>query len=181
MRRSLVLGFTVLICVSQIALAADKKRIDPGPIPTPVVMAKKVFIANAGGDDPGLIEPLFNEGADRSYSLFYTAMKNTGRYELVGSPAEADLLFEIRFMVNPGPPDHVFQGTGGGGSYDPQFRLEIREPKTNALLWAFTEHMEWAILQGNRNRNFDQAAGRIASDVLALAARAASATTQAKP
>jgi len=48
-------------------------------------------------------------------------------------------------------------------------------------MWAFTEHMEWAILQGNRNRNFDQAAGRIASDVLALAARAASSTAQAKP
>jgi hypothetical protein len=37
--------------------------------------------------------------------------------------------------------------------HDPQSRLEIRDPKTNALLWGFTEHMEWAILQGNRNRN----------------------------
>ena len=180
MRRPLVLGFTLLICAFQIALAADKKRVDPGPVPTPIVMAKKVFIANAGGDDPGLIEPFFNEGADRSYSLFYSAMKGAGRYELVGSPAEADLLLEIRFTVHPGAPDHILQGTGGA-SYDPQFRLEIRDPKTNALMWAFTEHMEWAILQGNRNRNFDQAAGRIASDVLALAARAASSTAQAKP
>jgi DNA helicase HerA-like ATPase len=30
--------------------------------------------------------------------------------------------------------------------YDPQFRLAIRDPKTNALLWAFTERVQWAIL-----------------------------------
>jgi hypothetical protein len=42
--------------------------------------------------------------------------------------------------------------------------------------------MEWAILQGNRNRNFDQASARIVSDVLALGTRAvAAATTPAKP
>jgi hypothetical protein len=43
--------------------------------------------------------------------------------------------------------------------------LEIRDPKTNALLWAFTEHVHWAILQGNRDKNFDQALTRIVSDV----------------
>jgi len=180
MSRQLMIGAAVLISVIQVAVAADKKAVEPGPIPTPIVTAKRVFIANAGGDDPGTIEPFFVGGADRSYNLFYAAMKIAGRYELVGSPAEADLLFEIRFIVNPGPPDHVLQGTGGG-IYDPQFRLEIRDPKSNALLWAFTEHMEWAILQGNRNRNFDQASARIVSDVMALATRAASMTPQSKP
>ena len=179
MARPLILGFTLLICALQIAFAADKKVVPQGPIPTPIVMAKKVFIANAGGDDPGLMEPLFNQGVDRAYNLFYDAMKNAGRYELAGSPTDADLLFEIRFTVQPGPPDKAFQLSGA--AYDPQFRVEIRDPKANALLWAFTEHMEWAILQGNRNKNFDQAAGRIAADVLALAERAAGATSQAKP
>ncbi len=47
----------------------------------------------------------------------------------------------------------------------PNFRLEIRDPKTNALLWGFTEHVQWAILQGNRNKNFDQASARIVADV----------------
>jgi hypothetical protein len=42
--------------------------------------------------------------------------------------------------------------------------------------------MEWAILQGNRNRNFDQASARIVTDVLALGTRAfAAAITPAKP
>jgi len=96
-------------------------------------------------------------------------MKSAGRYELVGSPAEADLLFEVRVAVK------------GGPQFDPQFRLAIRDPKTNALLWGFTEHMEWAVLQGNRNKNFDQASARIVTDVLALATRAAGPTMSAKP
>ena len=159
-------------------IAAQTKQVPPAPIPTQISTAKKVFIANGGGDDPGIYEPLFNRDVDRSYNQFYAAMKSAGRYELVGSPAEADLLFEIRFLVQPSETrgDHL------GSSYDPQFRLEIRDPKTYALLWAFTEHMEWAILQGNRNKNFDQASARIVSDVLALGTRAlAASTTLAKP
>lgn len=76
----------------------------------------------------------------------------------------------------------VFKGDSIGSTLDPQFRLEIRDPKTSALLWAFTEHVQWAILQGNRNRNFDQASARIVTDVLALGTRAlAAVTTPAKP
>jgi hypothetical protein len=161
-------------------IAAQTKQNPPAPIPTQISAAKKVFIANGGGDEPGIDEPIFG-GVDRSYNQFYAAMKSAGRYELVGSPAEADLLFEIRFAVKTST-TKVFKGDTIGSSLDPQFRLEIRDPKTNALLWAFTEHMEWAILQGNRNRNFDQASARIVTDVLALGTRAlAAATTPAKP
>jgi len=168
---SLLSGFTV----------AQTKQLPPAPIPTQISTAKKVFIANGGGDGAGIDEPIFSGGVDRCYNQFYAAMKSAGRYELVGSPVEADLLFEIRFLVQPSE-TKVFKGDTFGPTYDPQFRLEIRDPKTNALLWGFTEHMEWAILPGNRNRNFDQASGRIVTDVLALGTRAvAAATTPAKP
>lgn len=103
-------------------------------------------------------------------------MKSAGRYELVGSPAKSDLLFEIRFTVSTST-TKVFKRDSIGSTLDPQFRLEIRDPKTSALLWAFTEHVQWAILQGNRNRNFDQASARIVSDVLALGTRAVAAAT----
>jgi hypothetical protein len=160
--------------------AAQTKQIPPAPIPTQISAAKRVFIANGGGDEPGIDEPIFG-GVDRSYNQFYAATKSAGRYELVGSPAEADLLLEIRFAVKTNT-TKVFKGDTIGSTLDPQFRLEIRDPKTNALLWAFTEHMEWAILQGNRNRNFDQASARIVTDVLALGTRAlAAAITPAKP
>ncbi|HKV81311.1 MAG TPA: hypothetical protein VJP02_24400 [Candidatus Sulfotelmatobacter sp.] len=160
---------------------AQTKQIPPAPIPTQISTAKRVFIANGGGDDPGIDDPLFSGGIDRSYNQFYAAMKSAGRYELVGSPAEADLLFEIRFAVETST-TKVFKGDTIGPSLDPQFRMEIRDPKTNTLLWAFTEHVQWAILQGNRNRNFDQASARIVADVLALGTRAlAATTTPAKP
>jgi len=164
----------------QVLEAADTKPVEPAPIPPQIATAKRVFIANAGGDEPGIYEPLFSGGVDRSYNQFYAAMKSAGRYELVGSPAEADLLFEIRFAVQPSETT-VYKGATMGATYDPQFRLEIRDPKTNALLWGFTEHMEWAILQGNRNRNFDQAAARIVTDLLALGTRATGAAAAAKP
>ena len=160
---------------------AHTKPVEPAPIPSQIATAKKVFIANSGGDDPGIYEPLFNRDVDRSYNLFYAAMKSAGRYELVGSPAEADLLFEIRFAVSVSVADVYYGGGGGGSRCDPQFRLEIRDPKTNVLLWGFTEHMEWAVLQGNRNKNFDQASARIVTDVLALGTRAVAATTPTKP
>ena len=161
---------------------AQAKQIDAAPIPTQIIAAKRVFIANGGGDDPGMPDPLFSGGADRAYNQFYEVLKTAGRYDLVGSPAEADLLFEIHFMVVPDRRPTGFWGSNGSGdTYDALFRLEIRDPKTNALLWAFNEHMEWALLKANRNRNFDQASARIAADVLALSPRAAGADAQAKP
>lgn len=81
---------------------AQTKQAEAAPIPTQISTAQRVFIANGGGDEPGIYEPLFSGGADRIYTQFYAAMKSAGRYELVGSPADADLLFEIRFTVIPG-------------------------------------------------------------------------------
>ena len=150
-------------------LAAEQpKQVPPAPIPAQILAAKKVFVANAGGDESLGDDGQFSGGVRRSYNQFYSALKALGRFELVSAPADAELLFEIQFTVPPlaGP---VARGeTFGGRKYDPQFRLVIRDPKTNALLWAFTEHAEWAILQGNRDRNFDFALARILTDVQSL-------------
>lgn len=150
-------------------LAAEQpKQVPPAPIPAQILAAKKVFVANAGGDEPLGDDGQFSGGARRPYNQFYAALKTLGRFELVSAPAHADLLFEIRFTVPPLAGPVVRGDTLGGRKYDPQFRLDIRDPKTNALLWAFTEHAEWAILQGNRDKNFDFALARIVTDVQAL-------------
>ena len=101
-------------------------------------------MANAGGEEPGKDNPQFEGDVDRSYRQFYGALKTWGRYELVGAPADADLRFEIQFIVL-SVAGEAASGIGGR-PYDPQFRLIIREPKASALLWAFTEHVPWAIL-----------------------------------
>jgi hypothetical protein len=164
------------------AAAQRKQQVEPAPIPAQISTAKRVFIANAGGDDPGVLEKLFSGGPDRAYNQFYAAMKSAGSYELVGSPAEADLLFEIRFtVIADRRPTGLWGSSGTGDANDAVFRLEIRDPKTTALLWAYNEHMEWAILGSNRDKNFDQALARLVTDVAGLTARAAAATAQAKP
>jgi hypothetical protein len=162
-------------------LNAAEPRVAPAPIPTQIATAKKVFIANRGGDDRSFEDPIFQGGPDRSYNQFYAAMKKTGNYELVGSPAEADLILEIQFLVPAATPAASRGTTLEAVPFDPQFRLMIRDPKTNAVLWGFTEHVEWAILQGNRDKNFDQAEDRIITDVQALTTRAAAVAGSVKP
>jgi hypothetical protein len=172
--KAVVLCSALMICLWQlpVAEAGEPKPVAAGPIPTQIASAKKVFIANAGENQPVPFDDaaLFSGGSERAYNEFYAGVRALGRYDLVGAPADADLLFEIELTSprNPNEPE-LF----GNVPYDAQFRLVIRDPKTNALLWAVNEHVQWAILQGNRDKNFEQAMDRVVNDVQGLAARAA--------
>jgi hypothetical protein len=169
------IGLSVPLLQSAGLTAADTTPTPAAPIPTQILTAKKVFIANAGGDQPFYEEPLFSGGPDRAYNQFYAAMKTWGRYELVGAPGDADLLIEILFTV-PRIEQKVVRGQAAlvPIPYDPQFRVVVRDPKTSALLWAFTEHAEWAILQRNRDKNFDRALAKVVSDMQGWSASAGS-------
>ena len=157
--KAVIVAVSLFISLLQLsAWAVDQpKPAPPGPIPAQILTAKKVFVANAGGDEPGWISAQFSGGARRSYDQFYAAMKTWGHYDLVGAPADGDLLFEIEFRIR-----------RLASSPDPQLRLVIRDPKTNALLWAFTEHVQSALMQENRDKNFDQAMTRIVRDIQTL-------------
>ena len=153
-------------------LTAQQAKMAAAPIPAQISAAKRVFVANAGGDSPSTEDPLFAGGPDRAYNQFYAAMKTWGKYELVNSPADADLLFDIRFML-PSMAQPVFKGDSmGAGAFDPQLRLEIRDPRSTAILWGFTEHLQWAILKANRDKNFDLAMARLVDDTQKLSAQA---------
>ena len=167
-----IVSVTFVILVLQVsALAGEQsKPASAAPVPQQILVAKKVFIANAGGDERWYEDPIFNGGTARAYDEFYAAVKNAGRYEIVGSPSDAELIFEIGLTAP------MVSGVGARTDslevkpYDPQFRLAIRDPKTNVLLWAFTEHVQWAILQGNRDKNFDRTMAKIMSDLQSLSA-----------
>lgn len=154
--RSLV--FCLVFLTLQLAtLTAQSKPAETpsGPVPAQILSAKRVFIANAGGDEMTPDDPIFSGGPDRAYNQFYAAVKNWGRLEIVGSPAEADLVLEIRQETQA----VLLSGKAGGftgGSYVPLFQLKIIDPKTNVLLWAFHLHGEFGVGQGNSDRNFDQ-------------------------
>jgi hypothetical protein len=153
-------------------LKAQQSKMAAVPIPAQISAAKKVFVANAGGDSLYTEDPLFAGGPDRAYNQFYAAMKIWGKYELVSSPADADLLFDIRFTVPPIAQPVVKGDSIGAAAFDPQLRLEIRDPKSTAILWGFTEHLQWAILKGNRDKNFDLAMARIVAETQKLSAQA---------
>jgi hypothetical protein len=162
-------ALAITLIAVQGAAGKDTKEAAPGPTPTQITLAKSVFIANAGGEE-NPSDNQFKGGPDRAYNQFYEEMKTWGRYELVSAPADADLLIELRFTqtrVASDPQEALKLDV----VYDPQFRLVVRDPRTQAVLWGFTEHLQWAILQGNRDKNFDQGMARVVADIKGLAAR----------
>jgi hypothetical protein len=151
-------ALTLALLPGSFVQAQTTKETAPAPLPAQIISAKKVFIANAGHES-NLGAYSYSGGIDRTFNQFYSAMKSWGRFEFVTSPADCDLVFEIRFT------NAVVGGSSVSPMIAPQFRLKILDPKMHIVLWAFTEHVEWARMQGNRDKNFDQSLGRIVADV----------------
>jgi hypothetical protein len=164
--RIAVLCLTLATLQLPLSMAQSKPTVAPAaPIPPQILAAKKVFIANAGGDEMTGNDQRFSGGPDRAYNEFYAAMKSWGRFEISNTPADSDLLLEIRQSVSAVTP------TGGGtSSFIPQFQLSIRDPKTNTMLWGFNVHSRFGIGQADSDRNFSSAVGRLATDLRILVA-----------
>jgi hypothetical protein len=136
----------------------------PAPLPTQILTAKKVFIANGGS---AFDKELWSGEPSRHYDEFYGAMKAWGHYGLVGTPAEADLVLQISIAssardMNPG--------------FDPwlQVRLALLDPKTNTLLWELDEfipekrgHGMW-MDNAKLDKEFDDGINRIVAGLKAL-------------
>lgn len=87
------LGFLVFLLAPVALFGSDSKKVFEAPVPAQILSARKIFVAN-GGDD-------FNFaalGTNRSYNQFYAAMKDRGHFELVSSPADADLVCEVSLL-----------------------------------------------------------------------------------
>lgn len=133
----------------------------PAPIPPQITAARKIFISNAGGENAETVihGVALNGGPDRAYNQFYVAVNTPGHYEIVSSPADADLVFEIGWSFTAVDlkewqefnPVAVLPPVLG------QLRLLLIDPKTHITLWTITEYIRGAALLGNRDKNFDQA------------------------
>jgi hypothetical protein len=156
------------------ALPAQQPK-DAAPILAQITAAKKVFISNAGQDDLGG----FGAEPDRTYNQFYSAVKSWGQYQLVTTPGDADLVFEISFGVQ-AVGANVVKGDTVGTGYAPSFRLLIVDPKAHFTLWAFTQHINWAKLSSNRDKDFDQGMADLMSGLKKLTGEPASVQAAAK-
>jgi hypothetical protein len=86
-------------------------------------------------------------------------MKDWGRYELVSSPADADLVLEVSWVLT---------DTGLKLPVLGQLRLVVIDPRTHVTLWNLTEYVRGAMLLGNRDKNFDQAMNTLVARMKSL-------------
>jgi hypothetical protein len=126
-----------------------------------------------GGECQNFKTPGFNFGAGQplrhgqisatvptAYDGLYSALKDWGRFEMVLTPGEADLIFQIHVVCPSIQEGH------------PVLELQILDPKTRIALWGFTETADPAELQRNRDGNFERALTRLTQDVKGLFSRA---------
>jgi hypothetical protein len=130
------------------------------PIPPLILSATRVFIANAESE-PVLGVP------NLTYNEFYAAMRSWGKYQLVGTPADADLILEVRFGPTGGVP---MIAAFTGGVLFPAIRVTILDPKTHVLLWGFTEYIQTASRNSTARKNFDKAVSAVIDNLKQLTA-----------
>jgi len=148
-------------------LAADKDPTPvPAPVPTQVLTARKVFISNAGADGNAFAILQRAGDAEEPYNQFYAAVKSSGKFEIVGTPSDADLVLEIRFSAQ-------LSSTGKVDTYQPLVTLTILDSKTHFILWTITEPVESAILAKTWGKNFDHGIASLVRDLTSLAAQPA--------
>jgi hypothetical protein len=152
-RRCLILAL-VLVFASTLT-AQQPPEVPVAPVPAQILEGKKAFISN--GESTG------HTGIpDLTYNEFYAAMKEWGRYELVPTPSEADVVLEVRFTA------------AGRSETHEDVRLVILDPKTHVTLWSFFEEVHPATRTATERKNFDEAVSTLVADLKKLVAPVAS-------
>lgn len=161
------------LLLSGATLLAQVRNAPPAPVPPAIVHARTVFLSNESADS-GLIPDIYGGTADRGFNEFYAALAANRRFEIVSSPAQADLVLSLRLVApidvaaareEPRPP--------GFPQPLPLFRLKIYDRASHYVLWTLTEPIQKALFQRNNDKNFDQAVMALAADLQRLAGPAA--------
>ena len=109
------------------------------PVPAQIATAHTIFLSNGGAENG------FPVDATEAYNNIYAALQSWGRYQLVSTPEEADLIFKLRDVA----PITLYD-TYHGRAFSfvsPAYRLTIVGAKTNVTLWTVTSPVS---LQGNK-------------------------------
>ena len=161
-------AFLIILFVS-VVHAQKTKAPEPAPIPPQIAAARKVFISNAGGDSVVAFtgSETFDGGPDRPYNEFYAAMKSWGKYQIVSSPSQSDLIFEINWTLG----DAQLKAPVLG-----ELRLTIIDARMGVALWSFMDYVQSAFLLSNRDKNLDAAMNELVGAMKAQQASAGPAT-----
>jgi hypothetical protein len=126
------------------------------PVPTPLLNGKRAFISYDLGDVTAFPE-VYSGGPERAYAEFYSAMKTWGRYELVADPAQADIVFAVRFSDPAGAV--------------PQIRIGITDAHSKIVLWGFVEQVDFKFRKKNRDLAFTDSVKLLVADIQTLIAQ----------
>jgi hypothetical protein len=159
-----IASFRCALLAPYSAQAKNKKHVPIAPLPAVIANAKKVFLSNGGG-------------SNLAYDAFYAEMKAWGKYQIVGSPDDADLIVELAYQVERAgtrvwSTTNVYNNTTQVHSaqiVDPQLVLTIYDAKTKTLLWSETDHRRLAKRKKNREKETAKSAERLVADLKARA------------
>lgn len=156
-----LLLLTLIISSTAFSSASkSRKDVPEAPMPAAITNAKKIFLTNAGG-------------SNLAFDEFYSDVKTWNRFELVGSPSAADVIFELRYVVED-KGTHVWSSTntytGATQVYsnrivDPQLSVNFYDAKTKDLLWSVTDHRRLARLEKNREKETINSADRLVQNI----------------
>jgi hypothetical protein len=147
------------ILLSAAPLAAQSKIQPAAPIPTQIATAHSIFLSNAIDWDYAY--------SARDYNALYAALKSWGKYDLAATPADADLIFEMLYVTNPG--GCVVTNGNGGSSTWTTLTLHILDRATRTVLWSVNEYPGGAgYKEATRERSSAAAATAIVNDLKVL-------------
>jgi hypothetical protein len=124
-------------------------------------MAHAIFLVNNGADQN------FPLSAQDAYNKVYSALQAWGHYELVSSPDQADLVFQLHDIA---PVTGIYGDRAGTYAVSsPAFRLAIKNPHTNVTLWTINSPVQVAGHKAARTRQLNIAVTNLVSRVKVLA------------
>lgn len=147
--RRLLCYSLALVFLNTTILAKAQSTATTTLTPPEITSAHTIFISNAGGST---YFNIFTGGPDRAYTQLLAALEKWNHYQIVQSPSQADLIFEIQAIA----PAAAAPGNDVPAGYDPQLILRIRDPKSNAILWTTSANVVARGLQKSRDKGFDQ-------------------------
>jgi hypothetical protein len=122
--------FTLALACFTVQTARAQQTTPAAPVPSQIQQAQTIFLTNSASD------PNFPIDATKAYNDIYAALQSWGRYKLVNSPDQADLVFQLKDIA---PITDVSGNRGGVYSVtSPAFQITIRDPKSSIALWTIT-------------------------------------------
>jgi hypothetical protein len=165
------LGYVVLPLgpfLAPVALAQNKlsrKNIPEAPLPAAIVHARKAFLLNG----QTTAQDLTKNGNILAFDTLYADVKSWGKYELVDSPKDADIVIELQYRP-------YSEGSRSFGVYNPSsntvqtrsvtvagadFALVIYQATSKEQLWSVSDACGFARLVKNQQKEVIKSIGRL--------------------